>query len=534
MKSTDVVNAHADIAIVGGGSVGVSFLAQFIKCLGQQKNGPAGPIRILLFEPRELPGGGEAYSPDLNTNLLNIPVRNMSAYADDKTHFRRWLAELSPSTLARFGVTDYDGDSFLPRPLFGHYMESVYSESQRQVATGAISLQHIQGSASALNKNKHDNWEISCGSELYTATRVVLCNGNLPSIAFPELERHARYFNNPYPVSKLVQSIERTANVGIIGSSLSAIDAIVALKQAGHEGMIICASRNGRLPSVRSVHNRSTHDAQLTAQAIRQLAQSHHGRLTLQQFFTLLKSQISALGGQPDIADMLGPQLPADATLDHEVQVSQERERLWQVVCSSSNEIIDLVWHLLPDEERRAYYTHWRSIWMARRATFPMQNALKLQHYFKSGALQVLKGYRQCRHDAGLGTFVLSVQAEQGVSEEIHHVDYVVNATSFSLDAANANDTLIKHLLQQGHAVADPFGGLKLDYDTGCLIDAQGGTQPTLSLLGSLAVGTYFWTLSMDVNARLALDQAQQIVQRLRQEHRFPATTKHDGQYARN
>jgi hypothetical protein len=33
-----------------------------------------------------------------------------------------------------------------------------------------------------------------------------------------------------------------------------------------------------------------------------------------------------------------------------------------------------------------------------------------------------------------------------------------------------------------------------------------------VSLLGSLATGTYFWTVSLDVNSRLALEQAQRLV----------------------
>ena len=88
------------------------------------------------------------------------------------------------------------------------------------------------------------------------ARRVALCNGNLPSRAFPALAAAPGYFNSPYPVSELAAGIAADATVCVIGTSLSAVDAVVALQQAGHRGPLICVSRNGRLPSVRSPHNR--------------------------------------------------------------------------------------------------------------------------------------------------------------------------------------------------------------------------------------------------------------------------------------
>ncbi len=518
MESLDDAYMHADIAIIGGGSVGVSFLCQLIKCLVPQTAHPGPFPQILLFEPACSPGSGEAYGGDLNTNLLNIPVRGMTAFADDKAHFQRWLQAQPPSLLSRFGVHQFDDDSFLPRPLFGYYMERVYENSLQEAASKGISLHHVRNRVDALEKDVNGRWAISCPGGRYAAKRVVLCNGNLPSAAFPELEEHAGYFNDPYPVSQLTRRIEPDASVAILGSSLSAIDAIVALKEAGHQGLIQCFSRNGRLPSVRSPLNRRHLEPKLTAQGIRQAAQAHGGRLTLKDFFSLLAAQMNALGGEMDVADMLGPQLPAREALSREIAAAQAHERLWQVVSAASNEVIDFAWHLLPQAERREYHERWRSLWMARRATFPMRNARNLQRYFADGALEVLGGYQSCAYNAETRAFTLRAHSAQTAQTRAYRADYVINATSFCLDATRAKDSLIQQLLRHGYAAADPFGGLRLDYETGCLLDAQGATQPTISLLGSLAVGTYFWTISMDVNARLAQGQAQRIAGELAQE----------------
>ena len=119
-------------------------------------------------------------------------------------------------------------------------------------------------------------------------------------------------------------------------------------------------------------------------------------------------------------------------------------------------------------------------------------------------------GYLDSRHDAASGLFQTRLRDAAG-QVVTHASRYLINATSFSVDALRTQDPLVSALLSEGHAQADPHGGLALDYGTGCLKNARGEIEPDISVLGSLAGGTYFWTTSMDVNARLALDQARRI-----------------------
>ena len=50
-------------------------------------------IRVTLIEKRQAIGRGMAYSTAQPGHLLNVRAANMSAFADDPLHFRRWLAE---------------------------------------------------------------------------------------------------------------------------------------------------------------------------------------------------------------------------------------------------------------------------------------------------------------------------------------------------------------------------------------------------------------------------------------------------------
>lgn len=248
--------AATDLAIAGGGSVGVSFLYQFLLALRAEPR--MRPPTIHLFEPNAAPGPGGAYQDDLRSNLLNIPAGNMSARADHRLDFVDWLREQDADWLHGYGVTAIDPADFLPRPLFGAYMRAVYGRCHRLSEALGVTLVHVPSRVHRVVPQPDGRVHVQPDHGVPLAARhVVLCNGNLPSQAFPALEGVAGYFNSPYPVSALADVIAPDASVCIVGTSLSAVDAVAALQQAGHRGPMLCVSRNGRLPSVRSPHNRA-------------------------------------------------------------------------------------------------------------------------------------------------------------------------------------------------------------------------------------------------------------------------------------
>ncbi|HEY9274624.1 FAD/NAD(P)-binding protein [Achromobacter sp.] len=499
----------ADLVIIGGGSVAVSFLYQFLLTL---EPASGRPLAIMLFEPQAEPGAGEAYQEDLPSNLLNIPAGNMSARADHRMDFVDWLRVQDPAWLRAQGADTIAPTDFLPRPLFGAYMRAIYERARELARAQGIALTHVRSRVRRVAPLPEGGARVEPEQGPPCRARyAVLCNGNLPSQAFAELRDAPGYFNSPYPVQALASGIAADAPVCIIGTSLSAVDAIAALRQAAHRGPILCVSRNGRLPSVRSAHNRTPDMLrQLSPEGVPRLAATHGGVLSLEVIATALREEVLALGGNLDAADVFGMAGDARAALDAEIRRSEQAARPWQAVAAATNAAVDLIWRHMPQAERDRFQSQWRSLWMARRATFPMRNALKLQALFQRGQLQVSGGYLDSRHDSVSGLFHTRLRDAEGVVAT-HASRYLINATSFSVDTRRTQDPLVSGLLREGHAQPDPHGGLALDYDTGCLKNARGAIEPDISVLGSLAGGTYFWTTSMDVNARLARDQAQRI-----------------------
>lgn len=484
------------IVIVGGGSVAVSFLYQLIESLTS-----ATGFSIAIFETRSSIGPGTAYEKDLSSNLLNIPVSRMSAVCSDPDNFLNWLRQLDPALLREEGVTEIAPSSFVPRPVFGQYLQHLYDQALALASIRGIKIDRYSERVVGVWPQADSNTLVlGDGGTQVIARRVVLCNGNLPSVAFRDIAAQPGYFNSPYPVAGLTARIPAADPVCVIGTSLSAIDTIAALQTSGHRGPIHCISRNGRLPSVRSPHNRSVRLPFLPEQ-------EPDGRVTLDGLLASLRRALQTEGGREDPDDILGLADNAHAALDEEIARSQSGPRPWQAVAAATNDRIEHIWHALDDAERIRFHRDWRTLWMARRATFPMRNALTLQKLIHDGRLRIEGGFHAVTYDAATQEFVVATQ-----NAEIR-APWLVNATSFSLDVAATDDPLVRQLCSDGYARPHPLGGFDLDFDTGCLIGAKGERIDAVSVLGSLAAGTYFWTTSMEINARLALGQARDIAQ---------------------
>ena len=498
----------ADLAVVGGGSTATSFLAQLIKVLADDAGSPR---QILVFEPMADVGPGEPYAGDLASNLLNIPAGKMSAYAHDRGHFLRWIEHGGPAIRRKYGIEHLAAGAFLPRPLFGEYLRDVWTDLCRHAQRLGIDVRRVLARVDGIVLNPEDNGvRLETPEGEFSAQRIVLCNGNLPTVSYADLHCSPGYLNTPYPVANLARKIDREAHVGIIGTSLSAIDAIVALKESGHTGRVLAVSRSGRLPAVRSTVAPPIPITQATAQEIAAIVDEQGQGLTLEAVFEFLSARVAAAGATLDLADILGQGDTAQEMLRHEIVASSTQPRSWQAVAISLNDAIEHIWRLLPGTERRRFHDEWRALWMTRRATFPMSNALKIQGYLDDGSLEIYAAGSDLSISAAAGGFEIRLPGARGRPAS-RHVDYIVNATGMSTDVAASRDPLVCSLLERGIACADPYGGFRLDFDTGCLLDPKGGVVRNISVLGSLAAGTYFWTVSLDVNARLAFEQARRV-----------------------
>jgi uncharacterized NAD(P)/FAD-binding protein YdhS len=513
------------VAVVGGGSVGVSFLIQLVEATIKQD--AAYKVEILLFEPKNSPGPGAAYQEDYRTNLLNTRADTMSAVAGNRRHFLDWLEDNRSLWEQDFPGVEVAAEAFLPRNLFGRYLMHTFHDTVAKARAAGIHFKCIEDRAVDVVPCHDGSYYLdTLHSGAYRANRVVLCCGNLESTNFPGLAGVRNFYNNPYPGEKYARSLARNASVCILGTNLSAIDTAISLIEGGHQGKIVCVSRNGRLPSVRGTINAPVTLQLMTRQSIDAIVARNGGSLRLEDVASLLKSEYErSTGKQLDLAAIMNLQTGTYDYLNTEIEQSATQQRFWQSVIYATNSIVDYIWHKLDLAEKIVFQSTMKALWYSYRVSFPLENALKIREYMRKDRLSVFGGFVDVQANEQTGTFGLKIaDARTGFRSTID-CDAVINATSYSTDVAKSDDRLVKNLLRRQLAVPDEFGGFALDFESGLLMSENGRINAGISVLGSLATGTYFWTNAMDVNARLAACQAIRIAGEISNAQSAVATT---------
>lgn len=112
------------IGIVGGGASGTLVALHCWKKL--QKN-----IRILIFDPAEKIGRGNAYAQKYDDYILNVPANNMGIFPEHPDEFEKWVMQFYPH------LTQSRDWPFVPRYYFGLYLDDHLSQISKE------NFQHI-------------------------------------------------------------------------------------------------------------------------------------------------------------------------------------------------------------------------------------------------------------------------------------------------------------------------------------------------------------------------------------------------------
>ena len=101
------------VAIIGGGFSGS------LTAVNLARLSAAGPLKITIINHGSPLGRGVAYSTRNSNHLLNVAARNMSALADQPSHFVEWLR-----TRSEFYEEPLDRlrERFVPRRIYGDYL----------------------------------------------------------------------------------------------------------------------------------------------------------------------------------------------------------------------------------------------------------------------------------------------------------------------------------------------------------------------------------------------------------------------------
>jgi uncharacterized NAD(P)/FAD-binding protein YdhS len=190
-------------------------------------------------------GRGVAYGTDCPDHLLNVPAGRMSLFPDDPDHFLRWARARAAKPEIPAAV------AFLPRPLFGRYIDETLAEAAASRPSG-IFYECLCGEVIDIEETGTGSVRLTlAGQHSLDADRVVLALGQLPG-EYP-IKRPLPFYHRPRYVHVpwrpgFMADIAQHDDLLVVGAGLTAVDIIVQLDRLGHRGTIYALSRRGLRP----------------------------------------------------------------------------------------------------------------------------------------------------------------------------------------------------------------------------------------------------------------------------------------------
>ncbi len=409
-----------DVAIIGGGFSGCAVAAQLAR------HAPAG-FSVRIFEPGEL-GRGAAYGTRHPEHLLNTRAAAMSLFPDDTDHFVRWLEPRA------------DGAAFVSRRLYGDYVA--------EIAARALERPHfrlVNGRVTSLRRSDRGFIVESALGTPIESRAVVLATGNaLPADQFlpPGVTQHPGYVADPWRHD--YRSIG--GHVLLVGSGLTALDVLVALRASGHRGAVHVVSRHGRYPAVH---------ADVAPYDVVPALDAHDAR-------TLLR------GLRRHVAD------------------AQRRGFDWRSVIDAVRPESESLWRRLAPPERSRFERHLRTHWERRRHRAPQAVDAVRQNYAQSGKAFTYAGRLAAMHDGEA-----RIALNDGSTAALHP-DWIVNCSGVGGVRGMARDPLIAGMLADGLVAAEARGlGLRTTFDLAA-IGASGAPVDGLWIVGPPVRGSRF------------------------------------------
>jgi len=424
--------------IVGAGFSGTVLAANLLR------RPPEGGADIVLIERSQVMGRGVAYAAHDFPYLLNVPAARSSADSRDPLQFLHFAQSRLPNV---------DGEDFLPRALYGDYLQDLLLRAEREARPHAR-LIRVFGEVKGLAGS-------GAGAPLAAefAERAPILGDALiltlgsPSVPIPRwaegLNGHAAFRQDP---RNLPETLGPEQSVLIVGNGLTMADAASVLSRNPERVPTLhTISRRGLIPKTQSTF----HTGALRGSGETLLSSTDSLRTLLRACRDLAR-EVEKLGGD------------------------------WREAITFIRSLAPALWRRLPDAERRRFVRHLQVHWETYRHRLPPQLTERLENLRSSGKLQVKAG--RIQDVIALDGRHLAVSwRPRGSSATLQlTVDMLVNATGPNYNIERSTDPLMNSLRAAGLVSPD---ALKLGIRTapfGACVDVHGRASERLFYLGPM------------------------------------------------
>ncbi|MBD2111811.1 MULTISPECIES: FAD/NAD(P)-binding protein [Cyanophyceae] len=457
-------NSPPAIAIIGAGFSGSLVATHLLKTANR-------PLVVKLVERRSEVGKGVAYSTTTNGHLLNVSAGKISAFPDEPGHLLRWL-NYNRSALTGFLPKDFDASTFIPRQVFGLYIQSILEEAEAS-APSTVRLERVEDEAVAIAPQGQGAVVSLASGQSFAADRLVLALGNAP--AGVETDSDRPYLRHAWAANAL-DDLAPDAPVLLVGTGLTMVDMVVSLHSRRHRGPIYALSRRGLAPL------------------------PHQSTLPYPAFLT------------PDIAPTTLRGLTQ--RLRREVETAKAYGYDWRAVIDSLRPITQELWQRLPRPEQRRFLRHLNPYWDVHRHRIAPTIGEMLKALQQSGQLTIAAG-RILGYQAIPDGVAVTFRCRGSQLEETLQVSRVVNCTGVQADYRRSLQPLITSLRQQQLIRPCDLGqGIDTAAD-GAVLDAQGRRSALLYTLGTPRKGQLWESIAVPELREQAQRLASTVLQSL-------------------
>ena len=457
------------IAVVGAGFSGMAVAVHLLRQLRV-------PATIWLVNRTGRFGRGLAYGTNSRDHLLNVPAGRMGL---DPAHESGFI-----DYLQRCGAP-YQASDFVPRRLYGHYLESELLAAQTAACRG-VELQLVSHAVTSITPSADSGpvqLTLDDGSEL-PVDLVALAFGNLPpetpGLVEPHWRSSGRLIEDPW-ARQALQAVAPGDALLLLGTGLTAFDVVTDLLDRGHSGPLYMLSRRGLMPQ--------RHRQQETAPAARLvpddfLASSGSVRAAMRAVRKLIRAAEAAGHDWRDVIGGLRPHTP----------------RLWQQ---------------LDGPQRAQFLRHVRPIWEVHRHRAAPEIHARLDAAVHRGQLVQLAGRLVDGGHHAAQQWQVSYRPRGSTQARALAVDWIVNCTGPSGNLLRSTDPLVRQLLASGQLQPDPLSqGLRVGAGGG-LLDTQGRASEHLFYVGPLLKADLWEATAVPELRRHAKALAERLTARL-------------------
>lgn len=368
---------------------------------------------------------------------------------------------------------------YISRRTYGGYLEEIFS-ALRRVALTEDSF-HIQVSLgckvrSVVRSFRGDYQVNGAAGKGYES--VICASGGSGGEIFQNFDTHC--------YSEGVLDIPGRAKVLILGTSLSAVDTLLTLRQQGHQGQVDAVSRTRSFPSARS--NRP-----ISADTRSEMYQhfSSAGLITWKFFVESLSCFAHSAPDYPHQKQKI--RYPWLGGLDWQMAASLDfynsGRPLVQSYLDATGPYFDQIWQKMDSRSRSNLAGKYSSKWSMVRHSMPARNAEILYRMSSSGQLRSGRFVRRSSSNEIWACF----GAKESLSK--YRYDFVVDATG---GGAAKLPKFLDSLRDAGVVEAGIYGGVKINPLT-CETRSMDGGETGVFVLGALARSGLYYVNSIEM-----------------------------------